>query len=52
VPGIDARALVETLERHIAARASAEWADGLLAEPERIGWCRLSRSRRAAGSGG
>jgi len=46
VPELDARSLTAVLERHIAARAEVEWADGRLDEPERVGWCRLSRRRR------
>jgi lipoate-protein ligase A len=46
VPELDAPSLIGTLERHVAARAEAEWADGRLDEPERVGWCRLSRRRR------
>lgn len=46
VPHLDARGLVDVLERHIAERAGAEWSDGVLEESERYGWCRLSRRRK------
>lgn len=46
VPDLDATGLVDVLDRHLAGRAEAEWADGLLDEPERYGWCRLSRQEK------
>jgi len=46
VPDLDARGLVDVLERNIADRAGAVWSDGVLAEPERYGWCRLSRHKK------
>jgi lipoate-protein ligase A len=46
VPGLDARGLVDVLERNIADRAGATWSDGVLEESERYGWCRLSRRRK------
>jgi hypothetical protein len=43
VPDLDAKGLVGVLDGHLAARAGSEWAAGLLDEPERYSWCRLSR---------
>lgn len=51
VPDLDAKGLVDVLDRHLADRAGAEWADGLLEEPERYSWCRLSRREKKASAG-
>jgi lipoate-protein ligase A len=43
LPDLDARGLIECCERHLASRAGATWADGMLRETERVTWCKLSR---------
>lgn len=45
-PELEARAMVDVFERHLAERADATWSDGLLEESERYSWCRISRVRK------